>query len=147
MPIFCYILHPIRTHLQGFAKQRGGTRPGAGRKPIYVISEKEVKKLVEAAEKKTKETGKSIADVLIDLAYQKDDKRTALGAIRIYLDHTITKTTEKDINLNDNQNAGPNIFKINDRGEWVVAKPGSSRIFLPEIKPDPALAVVKRGKE
>ena len=133
--------------LPGKTDGRGGARPGAGRKPIYVISEKEVEKLIDAADKKAKETGKSLADVLIDLAYQKDDKRTALGAIRIYLDHTIVKSAEKDINLNDNQNAGPNICKINDRGEWVVAKPGSSRIFLPEIKPDPALAVVKRGKE
>ena len=90
--------------LPGKTDGRGGARPGAGRKPIYVISEKEVEKLVEAAEKKAKETGKSIADVLIDLAYQKDDKRTALAAVRIYLDHTITKTTEKDINLNENQN-------------------------------------------
>ena len=86
--------------------------------------------------------------VLIDLAYQTDDKRTALGAIRIYFDHTITKMTEKDINLNDNQNIGPTIFKTNDRGEWVVTKPGSSSIFLPEIKPDIAkLIPIKGNKE
>ena len=117
---------------------RGGARPGAGRKPKYIISEKEVEKLVEAAEKKAREKGESIADVLIDLAYQKDDKRTALAAIRIYLDYTITKTTEKDINLNQNQNTGPTIFETNDRGEMVITQLGSSRIFLPEQKPDPA---------
>jgi len=133
--------------LPGKTDGRGGARPGAGRKPVYVISEKERKKLVKAANKKAKETGKSLADVLIDLAYQKDDKRTALGAIRIYLDHTITKATEKDINLNDNQNAGPTIFKTNDRGERVVTKLGSSRIFLPEQKPDPAKLVPINGNK
>ena len=134
--------------LPGKIDGRGGARPGAGRKPAYVISNKEKKNLVKAAKKKAKETGKSIADVLIDLAYQTDDKRTALGAIRIYFDHTITKTTEKDINLNDNKNIGPTIFKTNDRGEWVVTKPGSSSIFLPEIKPDLAkLIPIKGNKE
>ena len=134
------------TKLPGKTDGRGGARPGAGRKPAYVISEKEVKKLVEAAEKKTKETGKSIADVLIDLAYQKDDKRTALAAIRIYLDHTITKTTEKDINLNDNQNSGITFFKTNDRGEMVITKPGG-RIALPELRSDPAkLIPIKENK-
>ena len=134
-------------NLPGKTDGRGGARPGAGRKPAYIISEKEVEKLVEAAEKKAKETGKSIADVLIDLAYQKDDKRTALGAIRIYLDHNITKTTEKDINLNDNQNTGPTIFKTNDRGEMVITQLGSSRIFLPEIEPDPAKLIPINGNK
>jgi hypothetical protein len=135
------------TKLPGKIDGRDGVRPGVGRKPAYVISEKEVKKLVEAAEKKTKETSKGIADVLIDLAYQKDDKRTALAAIRIYLDHTITKTTEKDINLNDNQNYGPTIFKTNDQGEMVITQLGSSRIFLPEIKPDPNKLIPINGNK
>ena len=133
--------------LPGQTDGRSGTRPGAGRKPVYVISEKEKKKLVKAAKKKAKETGKSLADVLLDLAYQKDDKRTALGAIRVYFEHTIVKNTEKDINLNQHQYAGPNIYTINDRGEMVITKYGGSTIGLPEMKPDPALAVVRRGKE
>ena len=134
--------------LPGKADGRGGARPGAGRKPAYVISEKERKKLVKAANKKARETGKGLADVLIDLAYQTDDKRTALGAIRIYFDHTIVKNTEKDINLNQNLNTGPTIFKTNDRGEMIVTKLGSIRIGLPEIKPDPArLIPINSNKE
>ena len=89
-----------------------------------------------------------MADVLIDLAYQTDYKRTALAAIRIYFDHTITKTAEKDINLKQNQNTGPNIYKINDRGEMVITKFGGSTIGLPEVKPDPAkLIPMKENKE
>ena len=133
--------------LPGKTDGRGGARPGAGRKPTYVISEKEVKKLVKAAEKKAKETGKSLADVLIDLAYQTDDKRTALGALRIYFDHTIVKNTEKDINLNQNQNVGPTIYKTNDRGEMIITQIGSSSVYLPELKPDPTkLIPMKKNK-
>jgi hypothetical protein len=130
-------------NLPGKTDGRGGARPGAGRKPVYVISEKEIKKLVRAARKKAEETGKTLADVLIDLAYQKDDKRTALGALRIYFDHTIVKNTERDINLNQHQHTGPNIYKINDRGEMVITKFGGTTIGLPEMLPDPALITVK----
>ena len=135
------------TKLPGKPENRGGSRPGAGRKPVYVISEKEVKKLVKAARGKARETGKSLADVLIDLAYQTDDKRTSLAAIRIYFDHTIVKNTEKDINLKQGH-TGPSIYKINDRGEAVLTKFGSSSICLPEMKPDPAkLIPIGGGKK
>jgi hypothetical protein len=126
-------------------ENRGGARPGAGRKPIYTVSEREVKRLVKAARKKAKESGQDIAEVLLGLAYQVDDKRTALGAIRIYLEHTTVKTVEKDDSQPGRYIGGPLILSqaamalyralSDEERERIFPGP---RIILPELRPDPA---------
>lgn len=138
------------SNLKGITDNRGGARPGAGRKPIYEISEHEVKQLINAAKKKAKETGKSLADVLLDLAYQTKDKRTALGAMRIYFDRVIIKNTEKDITISKTMTSG--VFIYSDEEKEAIDKlPPKLRaefgrmfpILLPETKPDPAKLITE----
>ncbi len=102
---------------KGISDNRGGARPGAGRKPIYEISDSELKQLVRAAKKKAKETGNSLADVLMGLAYQIDDKRTALQALRVYFERVMVKSTEKDININERVPSGPLI--LSEEGTYL----------------------------
>ena len=105
---------------------RGGKRAGAGRKPSYMLPENLVKTMLRTAKKKAKESGKTLDDILLELAYQKKDPRTRLAAIKLFKDFTMTKHTEKDINVNHNE--GP-------------------KIGLPEMKPDPALVLHEGGKK
>lgn len=106
-------------------ENRGGKRAGSGRKPIHKLSDAEVKRLVRSARRKAKETGQHISDILIDLAYQDGDKRTALSAIAAYYNNVIIKTSEKDVNFN---------------------KTDGPAIGLPPKKQDPALKVLDGGK-
>ena len=87
--------------MAGIKGRCGGAREGAGRKPRDIISDSEITMLVEAARKKAEETGRTIGDVIIDLAHQKEDKRTALAAARLYLDKTIIPESNTNI---DNEN-------------------------------------------
>lgn len=115
---------------------------------MYTISEREIKQLIKAARKKTKETGKTPAEVLMDLAYQDGDKRTALGAIRVYLEHTTVKTAEKDVNQGERNMTGPLIlsqaamalFRALSEEERDKLFP-SVGIVLPEMRPDPAKVI------
>jgi hypothetical protein len=102
----------------------GGYRPGSGRKPTYMTTEYQVKKALQKARKKAKETGKTLDDILLEIAYAdgvKANVRDQLAAIRLFKDLTQTKTSEQNINVK--QTNGP-------------------VIRLPEAKPDPALALV-----
>jgi hypothetical protein len=126
---------------------RGGKRPGAGRKPIYEISDRELKQLVKAAKKKAKETGKSLADVLIELAYQIDDKRTALQALRVYFERVIIKSTERDINITPDNQWGNGVLIASPEERKIISKLSPElrkrhgldfSIALPPRRPDPA---------
>ncbi len=140
---------------KGISDNRGGKRIGAGRKPIYEISDSELKQLVKAAKKKAKETGKSLADVLMGLAYQIEDKRTALQALRVYFERVIVKNTEKDITINSRAPSGPLI--ISEEGMAALRKLPpklqeefglSSPIALPPMRTDPAKIVpIEGGKK
>ena len=139
---------------KGISDNRGGKRIGAGRKPIYEISDSELKQLVKAAKKKAKETGKSLADVLMGLAYQIDDKRTALQALRVYFERVIVKNTEKDITINPREPSNPLI--ISAEGWAAVQKlPPEVReelgldaqVCLPPLKPDPAKLIADKKEQ
>ena len=73
---------------------RGGKRAGAGRKP-FLISEKEVKKLIAAAREMEKRTGLSPQAYLMREIDKptKDDGRLRLAALKIYFDKTTVKTS------------------------------------------------------
>ena len=139
---------------KGISDNRGGKRPGAGRKPIYEISDRELKQLVEAAEKKAEETGKSLADVLVGLAYQIDDKRTALQALRVYFERVIVKNTEKDITINS---GGPDGLLITSAEGWAAIQKLSpevreelgltSAVGLPPMQPDPAKQIADKKEQ
>jgi len=107
-------------------ENRGGVRPGAGAKPRVSLSDSEVKKLVRAAKKKAKETGKNVAAMLVELMYQTDDKRTGLTAIKLYYDKVIIPHSTSEVETTK------------------VTKPA---IGLPPKKKDPALKLVKTGTD
>ena len=83
---------------------KGGARPGAGRKS-YNLSEKEKRKLLSAARKMQKETGRAIADILLEMIYStgKDAKteQIKLAAIKLYYDVTTVKEGFKTVEKHD----------------------------------------------
>jgi len=76
---------------------RGGARPGSGRK-TYNISEKEKKKLLSEARKRQRETGRSIADILLDFIYTTHKYPSLkLTAIRLYYDIITVREGHKTV--------------------------------------------------
>lgn len=121
----------------------GGKRPGAGRKPATVATNKQIKAMLTAARKRAKAEGKTIDDILLDIIYNdiayeialKSGKKTIqcevppkekIAAIKLFKEFTIPKKTEV-----------------------ARSKPtaGGPVIGLPPSDPDPALQVLKGGKK
>ena len=102
----------------------GGVRPGSGRKPAYMLTDNQIKAMLRTAKKKAKEEGKALDDILLDIAYDPKDPKVQLAAIKLFKEFTMSKHTEKDINVNHNQ--GP-------------------KIGLPEMKRDPAKLIQIKG--
>lgn len=118
------------TTKSGGNDNRGGYRPGAGRKPNpeNIISDYHIKKMIAAAKKVEKETGVSLDEVLVRIAYSaKSSAKDKLTAIKIFKEYTMTKSTETNINLT--QQIGP-------------------QIGLPELKPlpDNVISINKEGE-
>lgn len=120
----------------------GGKRGGSGRKPRYMLTEYQVGKMLRTAKKRAKDEGKSIDDILLDIIYnfhavEVENKkgqieimldvptRDRLAAVKVFKDFTMTKHTEKDINVRDYR----------------------APVRLPERRPDPAkLIPIDGGK-
>jgi hypothetical protein len=88
---------------------KGGARPGAGRKS-YTLSEKEKKKLLSSARRIERETGKAIADILLEMIHSTGtDAKTQqirLAAIRLFYDVITVKEGFKTVEKHD---LGPTI--------------------------------------
>jgi len=105
-------------------ENRGGARPGAGRKP-QSVSQSQVKAMLRAARKRAKEAGRTIDDILLDVMYGLDEQtKDKLAAIKIFKDFTMAKQTESTVE-HTRRTVGP--------------------VCLPERRPDPA-KVVPIGK-
>lgn len=105
-------------------ENRGGARPGSGRKRTR-LSDDQVHKLIKAAVKKERETGISVGDRLIGIIYNnRATNAEKIAAIKAFYDHTITKASESDVN---------------------VTKFQEPAFYLPESLPDPAKVVVIAG--
>ena len=102
----------------------GGARQGAGRKPKYMLTDYQVKKMIMAARKRARETGKTPDDILIGFIYGDEDAtvKDRLSAIGIYKTYTMSKSSEQNIN---------------------VTKQVGPKIGLPPMREDPALKIVK----
>lgn len=106
----------------------GGARAGSGRKPKYMMTDTQVRNMMKTARKKAKEYGRTLDEVLIDIAYGKEGKPTVkeqLAAIQIFKSHTMAKQSEQNI---------------------TVSKDRGMAVRLPPKRPDPALQIVKGGK-
>jgi len=87
-------------------ENRGGKRPGAGRKPADMHNQ-EVLNLVKAFRRKAKAVGKTVDDLLADIAYDlKENTRHRLKAMEIYKNCTVTKHTHQTVEKID----GPQIM-------------------------------------
>ena len=107
-------------------ENRGGYRPGAGRKPD-TLPEGEIAKMLKAEKKKAKATGKSIDDILLSIIYgEASDIRPSdrLTAIKIFKEFTIGKR------------------KVT---ESTIKQPLGPTIYLPAQMPDPAKVIQKKG--
>ena len=106
---------------------RGGKREGSGRK-LKTVSEYQLALLSTTLKKFKNETGKSIYDILGSIIYGTDGMLVRVGerlaAIKLVMDSTIAKTSEKDI---------------------TVTSKNEPSIYLPEQLPDPAKVVAIQG--
>ncbi len=105
-------------------ENRGGKREGSGRK-MKTVSEYQLALLSKTLKKFQKDTGKSIYDILAVIIYGKESRMgERLAAIKLVMESTIAKTSEKDVNIT--QRLEPSIY-------------------LPEQLPDPAKIVAIEG--
>jgi hypothetical protein len=106
-------------------ENRGGAREGAGRKP-ETLSVRQVQAMLDRAADHAKKNGKTIDDVLLEIAYSTEEKTAdRLAAVKIFKTHTMAK--------------------LNEGGETDVAL--GPAFFLPEQRPDPAkIHVLPGGK-
>ena len=76
---------------------RGGKRPGAGRKPgsRQALSVRQVQEFRKAAQARAKAEGKTLADIVLDVAYDPSESvRNRLAAIKLYFDKMLVKVAE-----------------------------------------------------
>ena len=107
-------------------ENRGGRRPGAGRPKgsRETLSVRQLKEFEQAAKKKAKETGKSLQDIVLSIAYdEKAAKRDQLAAAKLFWDKSIIPASEG--------------------GEADVAN--GPAVYLPEHRPQ--LEAIKGGKD
>ena len=110
----------------GTQENRGGSRPGAGRKPQprVTLSEFQVRRLLRKARRMALLTGKDVDDLLIEFIYHADGRIVdRLAAIKLFKEYTAPKPSEGG---GANKNLGP-------------------KLFLPEQRP-PELSVINGGK-
>lgn len=107
------------------ADNRGGYRPGSGRKPIGTtpLSQIQVKRMLRKGRKWAREHGKDVDDWLLTVIYGADTKDSdRIAAIKLWKDHTTVKISEGG----------------------AADKALGPAIFLPEQHP--ALTAVQGGK-
>lgn len=107
------------TTKSGGKDNRGGARPGAGRPKDEDrdLSKAQIKEMLRAAARIARQTGVTMDDILVRIAYSEKTKTAEkLAAIKLFKEYTMVKTTDQNVNVS--QQIGP-------------------KIGLPEIKPLP----------
>ena len=100
----------------------GGKRDGSGRKRSS-LSDAQVKQLLKAAKQQEKKTGKSVANILMDIIHGKKSEvkvKERIAAIKVFYDQTVTSVSESQVD---------------------VVKHQEPSIYLPQEMPDPANVV------
>jgi hypothetical protein len=111
--------------MAGIKGKSGGARPNAGR-PKKTLTQQQVSKIIKAVEKKGKENGISWSDSFAEMLFDPvANYRERLQAFRLFMEITISKSIEQNINVNKNQ---------------------APKIYLPEKRPDPAKVIPIQGK-
>ena len=131
--------------MAGVKGRSGGPRPNSGRpRKVKTVSERTKKAILKAARELAKEHGMSLEKAMLSLCFKDDVQDSVRASVwKSYLESMVAKESKQEIDVNEERSSGPTIFRTNDRGEMVVVQRGCSAIGLPEIRPDPALEVVK----
>jgi len=97
-------------------ENRGGKRPGAGRRAVFDLGEEKRKEIMrdiaEIAEKKSSSIGKELGDMMFG---RSKDKRLKMQAMQLYVRDVLPKISEREVT------------------ETKITKP---QIFVPEPYPD-----------
>jgi len=113
----------------------GGRREGSGRKPGYMLSENQVKAMLNRMRKAKRQLGIDENDFLISIITEgrtpnkKPDKATIrerLAAVKLFKEFSAMKTSKQEIDVTRHE--GP-------------------AIVLPEMLEDPALKIIGGGKD
>ena len=91
---------------------RGGARPGAGR-PKKTTSQALVDSMLAAGKEWAKREGKSLDDLLLAIAYAKDDFDKAtiaqrIKAVSLFKQYTMASVSESHVNVT--KHSGPGIY-------------------------------------
>jgi hypothetical protein len=96
-------------------ENRGGPRPGAGRKPRYENSDRFVEELIAAEEASVARGEPSMAEVLLAVA-KGGDKRSALTAMKLFFDKVVVPAQQHE--------------------QTVLTHHQGPALYLPEEQPD-----------
>ena len=134
--------------MAGVKGRSGGPRPNSGRpRKVKTVSERTKKAILKAARELAKEHGMSLEKAMLSLCFKDNVQDSVRASVwKSYLESMVAKESKKEIDVNEERSCGPTIFRTNDRGEMVITRRVSSPIALPEMRPDPALEVVKGGQ-
>jgi hypothetical protein len=101
---------------------RGGKRPGAGRKPGLQVREalsvRQIQDFQIAAEAKCRETGRSLQDIVLEIAYDAETpRRDKLAAAKLYWDKSMISASEGG---DADKTLGPAIYLPEQRDNVVA---------------------------
>ena len=133
--------------MAGKKGRSGGYRKNAGRPKTTKVMPESVKDAIKkAAQELAEEYGEPLEKAILRLIYQKNIQDSVKASIwKSYIDAMVSKKVEQSLNLK-REHQGPTIYKVNDKGEMIITKPGSSVINLPEQCPDPAEQLISKKK-
>ena len=102
---------------------RGGARPGAGR-PKKTTSQQLVDSMLATGKEWAKREGKSLDDLLLAIAYAKDDFEKVtiaqrIKAVSLFKQHTMASVSESHIDVT--KHSGPGIYLPEELPEDVPA--------------------------
>ena len=103
-------------------ENRGGSRPGAGRKPGIgaTLSANQIAKMLRTARKWAKRHKKTIDDVLLSIVYDETAKNSdRMTGIKVFKEYTTAKITEGS---ETDKNLGPAVFLPEQRPTLEVVK-------------------------
>jgi len=109
----------------GRDNNRGGFRPGSGRKPIEP-SQRELKRLLREVKKKAAERGATWQSIFAELLFDSiASPKDRIAAFKVFMEYVLVRKSEQNVN---------------------VTKTEGPTIYLPEMKPDPAKIIAIDGK-
>ena len=126
---------------------RGGPRPGAGRLPA-VKEQERLDQILKDIRKWEAQEGRTINDELLRMFFSKKGVRTREKIKIAQHLNSLTVPTQTKVNVEEKPKfRGPTIYREGENGEMIIVQQGNSKIFLPELKPDPAKLLAAGGEK